>query len=541
MLPSLLSVELARFQFAFVALFHFVFVPLTLGLTWILFTMELMYVRTGKQVYKDMTRFWGKLLGINFAVGVLSGLTMEFSFGLNWAYYSQFVGDIFGTPLAIEGLVAFMLESTFVGIFFFGWNKLSKKQHLSATFCLAIGSSMSALLILVANGFMQVPLGGHFVWETMRMQTTSLADLFLNPIAQIGFAHTVLAGYTTAAVFVIGISAFYLLKKRDVGFAKRSMAIGLGFGLVSSIMLMFMGDQQGLNAYHNQPLKLAAIEAEWTTQTPPANFNAITFPDQSEQKNNIEIQIPKVLGLLVTHSMETPVFGIKDILYNGYVKSNGEKVPAMTTQIARGAMAYDAMVKMRAGNESPSVHATFEKYKNDIGFGMLLIRYVPQGEPLSSATTEQIHEAATSAVPNVASIFWTFRVMVGLGVLMFLMIIVGLITTIRNTAWDKKWMLRWMLYMIPAPWIACLCGWFVTEHGRQPWTVYNILPTTLSASTLNAWDILATLILFILFYALLIGVEMFLMFKFARLGPSALHTNRYHFEKNDAANKLGGK
>ena len=262
MLPSLFSVEMARLQFTFVAMFHFIFVPLTLGLTWVIFTMELMYVRTGKQVYKDMTKFWGKLLGINFAVGVLSGLTMEFTFGLNWAYYSQFVGDIFGTPLAIEGLVAFMLESAFVGIFFFGWNKLSKRQHLASTFCLAIGSSMSALLILVANGFMQVPTGGHFVWETMRMQTSSLYDLFMNPIAQIGFAHTVIAGYTTAAVFVIGISAFYLLKKRDVGFAKRSMAIGLGFGLVASLMVMFMGDQQGLNAYHNQPLKLAAIEAE---------------------------------------------------------------------------------------------------------------------------------------------------------------------------------------------------------------------------------------------------------------------------------------
>ena len=209
---------------------------------------------------------------------------MEFSFGLNWAYYSQFVGDIFGTPLAIEGLVAFMLESTFVGIFFLSWNKLSKKQHLLSTFFLAIGLSLSALLIMVANGFMQVPKGGEFIWQSMRMETVNLIDLFLNPIAQIGFAHTVLAGYTTAAVFVIGISSFYLLHQKHVAFAKRSMAIGLGFGLVASLMVMVLGDQQGILAYKTQPLKLAAIEAEWETQKPPSNFNMIAFPSQSEQK-----------------------------------------------------------------------------------------------------------------------------------------------------------------------------------------------------------------------------------------------------------------
>ena len=211
MLPSVLSVDLARLQFGLAASYHFLFVPLTLGLAWILFTMELAYVRTGKQVYQDMTKFWGKLFGINFAMGVLTGLTLEFQFGTNWAYYSQYVGDIFGTPLAIEGLVAFMLESTFLGLFFFGWNKLSKKQHLTATFCLAIGSSLSALLILIANGYMQYPIGSHFNFETMRMETSSLLTLFLSPMAQVGFIHTVIAGFVTGSVFVLGISSFYLL------------------------------------------------------------------------------------------------------------------------------------------------------------------------------------------------------------------------------------------------------------------------------------------------------------------------------------------
>ncbi|TNF65213.1 MAG: cytochrome BD oxidase subunit I [Gammaproteobacteria bacterium] len=530
MLPTLLSVDLARYQFAFVAMFHFIFVPLTLGLTWILFTMELMYVKTGKVIYRDMTKFWGKLLGINFALGVLSGLTMEFSFGLNWAYYSQFVGDIFGTPLAIEGLVAFMLESTFLGIFFFGWNKLSKKQHLMATFFLALGSNLSALLILVANGFMQVPTGGEFVWQTMRMQTTNLGELFINPIAQIGFAHTIFAGYTTASVFVIGISAFYLLRKQDTEFAKKSMAIGLGFGLVASIMVIFMGDQQGLNAYHNQPLKLAAIEAEWTTQTPPANFNAIAFPSQNMQKNYATIQIPDALGFLVTHSKNTKVFGIKDILYNGYKTSNGKTVPSMTTRIEQGALAYDALTKMQQGSTNTQILKTYNRYKNDLGFGMLLLPYVEQGKPLVSATKEQVYKAATNAIPDVFSLFWTFRIMVALGTLMFIAILLGVIFAIRNTLWQKRWLLRFMLYMIPAPWIASLCGWFVTEHGRQPWTVYDILPTSLSASYLSSVDIVISLILFISIYAVLIAFELFLMFKYARLGPSALHTGKYHFE-----------
>jgi len=389
---------------------------------------------------------------------------------------------------------------------------------------------------------MQVPAGGEFVWETMRMQTTSLADLFLNPIAQIGFAHTVIAGYTTAAVFVVGISAFYLLRKRDIAFAKRSMAVGLGFGIVASLMVMLMGDQQGILAYKYQPMKLAAIEGEWNTQTPPANWTAIAFPSQDEQKNYVDVQIPDVLGLLVTHSYDTKVYGIKTILFDGYISSDGEKIPAMTTQITNGAQSYEALLKMRTGDHSESTKELYNKYKNDIGFAMLLDGYMPQGEPFTNATEAQVHQAALSAVPNVLITFWSFRVMVGLGVLMFFMFIVGIFFALRGSLWKKRWMLRFMLYLIPAPWIAAECGWIVTEHGRQPWTVYNILPTSFSASTLNAWDVLATLVIFILFYAALISVEMYLMFKFARKGPSALHTNKYHFEKqNNQSSKAKDK
>lgn len=516
MLPSIFSVDMARWQFAVAASYHFLFVPLTLGLTWIVFTMESAYVMSGKEIYKDMTRFWGKLLGINFALGVLTGLTMEFQFGTNWAYYSQFVGDIFGTPLAIEGLVAFMLESTFFGLFFFGWDKLSKKQHLLATFCLAFGSSLSALLILVANGFMQNPVGAHFDVETMRMQTSSLLELFMNPFAQVGFAHTILAGYTTGAVFVLGISSYYLLRKRDTAFAKRSFAIASGFGIVASLMVLMMGDQSGLLVYQHQPLKLAVIEAEWTTEKAPASFNLIAFPSQQEQKNNFAIQIPDILGLIVTHNWTQQITGIKDL-----VKDNEKR-------ITNGKIAYADLIKIRTGDKSPATMAEFDQNKRDLGFGMLLTNYASD---ITQATPEQVTQAAEATLPNVASVFWAFRVMVGFGALMGLMFVVGFFLTIFSRQWKQHWFYRWALISIPLPIIASICGWIVTEHGRQPWTIYNFLPTPISSSTIAGGDIVASFILFSLFYTALFAVEMYLMFKFARLGPSALHLGRYHFEK----------
>ncbi|NNM59238.1 MAG: cytochrome BD oxidase subunit I [Legionellales bacterium] len=517
MLPSLFSVDMARWQFAVSASYHFLFVPLTLGLTWMVFTMELAYVLTRKEVYKDMTRFWGKLLGINFALGVLTGLTMEFQFGTNWAYYSQFVGDIFGTPLAIEGLVAFMLESTFFGLFFFGWDKLSKKQHLFATFCLAIGSSLSALLILVANGFMQNPVGAYFNVDTMRMQTSSLLDVFMNPFAQIGFAHTILAGYTTGAVFVLGISSYYLLRGRDIEFAKCSFAIASGFGIVASLMVLMMGDKSGLMVYQHQPLKLAVIEAEWNTEKAPASFNLIAFPSQQEQKNNFAIEIPDILGLIVTHNWTQQITGIKDLVKDNEVR------------ITNGQIAYADLLKIRGGDKSTATMDEFNQYKNDLGFGMLLTNYTSD---ITTATPEQVTEAANATLPNVASVFWAFRFMVGFGALITLMFIASFFLSIFSRQWKQNWFYRLALLSIPLPIIATICGWIVTEHGRQPWTIYNVLPTPLSSSSIAGGDVIASFILFSLFYTLLFVVEIYLMFKFARLGPSALHLGRYHFEKS---------
>lgn len=514
MLPELSSVISARWQFAVAASVHFLFVPLTLGLTWILFTMEIAYVRTGKEVYKDMTQFWGKLLGINFALGVLTGLTMAFSFGMNWAYYSQFVGDIFGTPLAIEGFLAFMLESTFLGLFFFGWDKLSKRQHLFSTFCLALGSSLSAMLILVANGFMQHPVGAVFNPSNMRMETTNLVSLFLNPMAQTGFLHTILAGYLTSAVFVLGISAFYLLKGRDLAFAQRSFAIAAGFGLVVSVMVAFAGDKSGVVVATQQPEKLAAIEANFQTEA-AAPFNVIAIPSESQGRNLYALAIPHALSLIVDHSWNAPVAGINDLVVTN------------TARIQRGMQAYALLEKIRAGDQSPATAAEFQKYEGDLGYGLLLLSYT---QDVPHASTSQIQAAAHSVIPTVWTLFYTFRIMVALGFAMILLFAVACFLIYRGRAWRARGLWYAALYAIPLPWICVLCGWFVTEHGRQPWTVFGVLPTLASSSSLTTLDLALSFVTFLVLFAVLTAVEMYLMFKFARLGPSSLHLGKYDLE-----------
>src|SRR5579863_4880566 len=265
-------VALCRAQFALTALYHFLFVPLTLGLSMILVIMEAVYVMTGREIWKRMTKFWGVLFGINFAMGVATGITMEFQFGTNWAYYSHYVGDIFGAPLAIEGLMAFFLESTFVGLFFFGWERLSKLGHLAVTWLVAIGSNLSALWILIANGWMQHPVGAVFNPDKMRMELASFWDLLFNPVAQAKFVHTVGAGYVTGSMFVVAISAYYLLSGRHLAFAKRSIIAASAFGFAASLCVVVLGDESGYTVSEDQRMKLAGIEAMWKTEPAPAGF-----------------------------------------------------------------------------------------------------------------------------------------------------------------------------------------------------------------------------------------------------------------------------
>lgn len=517
MLPSAEVVDLSRLQFGATALYHFLFVPLTLGLSWILVIMESVYVMTGNQIYKDMTKFWGKLFGINFAMGVTTGITLEFQFGTNWAYYSHYVGDIFGAPLAIEGLMAFFLESTFVGLFFFGWDKLSKEKHLMVTFLVALGSNLSALWILIANGWMQNPVGAEFNYETMRMEMTDFSALIFNPVAQVKFVHTVAAGYTAASMFVLGISSWYLLKKRDVGFALRSIAVASGFGLASILSVIVLGDESGYTTGEVQKVKLAAIEAEWHTEPAPAAFTVFGLPNQTESRTDYAIKVPYLLGLIATRSLDEEVTGLIDIRNENEVR------------IRNGMQSYADLLRLKSGDKSEASIGAFEKSKQDLGFGLLLKKYTSN---VTDATEVQIKQAAADTIPNVFTLFWSFRVMVAMGVLMLFIFVASFYFTARRTIGKQRWLLRLALYAIPAPWIAAEAGWIVAEMGRQPWTISGILPTHLSTSSLTASDLYFSLAGFMGFYTLLLVVEIFLMFKYARLGPSSLHTGRYFFERN---------
>src|SRR5487761_1619364 len=303
-----------------------------------------------------MVKYWGVLFGINFVLGVATGLTMEFQFGTNWAYYSQYVGDIFGAPLAIEGLMAFFLEATFVGLFFFGWDKMSKVGHLTATWLLALGTNLSALWILIANGWMQNPVGASFNPASMRMEVTSFYDVLFNPVAQAKFVHTVSAGYVTGAVFVMAISAWFLLRGRYPEIAKRSMTVAASFGLAAALSVVVLGDESGYTASQNQKMKIAAIEADWQTEAPPASFTLFGFPDVKDRTTRFAIRVPWLLGLIATRSLDEEVPGIVNL-----VADNAER-------ITRGIVAYRALQILRVHPEDSGARADFMNDGRDLGY-----------------------------------------------------------------------------------------------------------------------------------------------------------------------------
>jgi len=514
-MPSVDVVDLSRLQFAVTALYHFLFVPLTLGLSWILVIMESVYVMTGREIYRDMTKFWGKLFGINFAMGITTGITMEFQFGTNWAYFSHYVGDIFGAPLALEGLMAFFLESTFVGLFFFGWERLGKVQHLGVTFLVALGSNLSALWILIANAWMQNPVGAEFNVDTMRMELVSFADLLFNPVAGPKFVHTLAAGYVAASMFVLGVSSYYLLRLRDPSFAVRSFAVAAGFGLASALSVIVLGDESGYTTGEAQKVKLAAIEAEWETAKPPASFTAFGFPDQTAEKTHFAIKIPYLTGLVATRSVDTPVTGIKEL------KQHHE------TRIRNGIKAYAALQRIKSGDRSSDAKAEFDRLKDDLGYGLLLKKYTAK---VVDATPEQIQSAVNDTIPNVAPIFWSFRIMVGLGVWFLFVFSAAFVVLARRQLARHRWVMKIAMWSIPLPWIAIELGWIVAEYGRQPWTISEVLPTYLSVSSVTLGQVLFSLGGFIAFYTALLVVELYLMQKYIRIGPSSLGTGRFHDE-----------
>lgn len=501
-----LMVELSRWQFAATSLYHFIFVPLTLGISWLVFIMELVYVATGKVIYRDMAKFWGKLFAINFAIGVATGITLEFEFGTNWSNYSHYVGDIFGAPLALEGLMAFFLESTFIGLMFTGWARFGKKTHLLITFLTALGSNLSAMWILIANGWMQYPEFAEFFPERMRMEMVDFWGLVFSDVAQVKFLHTVTAGYTTAAFFVIGVSAFLMLKRKSLTFAKRSMTIAIVFALCAMGGSGLSGDLSALAVTEHQPAKLAAMEAEYETQEPPASWSILALPNEEAMDNYFSIRIPALLGIIATHSLDTPVQGMRDIV------ANNEQ------RVRRGLIANRALTEMRAGNVTPELQKTFNLYKKDLGYGLLLVEHAQ--DPLNP-TEAEIKVAARHSVPPVFITYYAFRVMMGIvGLLGLLALAAGFFLWYKRDLHTRTLILKGLVLAIPLPFIACEAGWLIAEIGRQPWAIQDILPTFLATSTLSPTDVGISLLAFVGIYTVLLFIEMKLMVHAIKLGPT---------------------
>lgn len=504
MFEALTAVQLARLQFGVTAMYHFLFVPLTLGLSFLLAIMESIYVMTRKPIWKQMTQFWGLLFGINFAMGVATGITMEFQFGTNWAYYSHYVGDIFGSLLAIEGLMAFFLEATLIGLFFFGWNKLSRQAHLCVTWGLALGTNFSALWILIANAWMQHPVGSTFNVETLRMELTNFYEIFFNPVAQSKFVHTVSAGYVTGAMFVMAISAWYLLKERHVEFAKRSMTVAVSFGLASALSVIVLGDESGYTSNQNQKMKIAAMEAIWHTERAPASLLLFAVPDQEKRENRLEVKLPYLLGVIATRSFSTEVPGITEL--------EAQAIP----RIRNGKKAYLALQELRKNRTSKHAMEEFEKYKDDLGYGLLLKKYTSN---LNQVSEDIIKQAAHDTVPNVMPLFILFRVMVVFGFILLAYFFIGFWYSIKRRFEKHPWYLRSSFVILPLPWIAILSGWFVAEYGRQPWAIEGILPTFMAASNLDKSSLVISLSMFVLFYSILLVFDVILLKKYIKGGP----------------------
>jgi len=505
-MPDMQVVDLSRLQFAITALYHFLFVPLTLGLALLLAIMESVYVMTGRVIWKQMVKFWGVLFGINFAMGVATGITMEFQFGTNWAYYSHYVGDIFGAPLAIEGLMAFFLESTFVGLFFLGWERMSKLQHMVVTWLMALGANFSALWILIANGWMQYPVGAEFNFQTMRMEVTDFAAVVFNPVAQSKFVHTVSAGYVTGAMFVLSISAWYLLKGRNLQLAKRSIAVAASFGLASALSVVVLGDESGYTASENQKMKVAAIEAEWHTAPAPAAFTLFGLPSMEDRETNAAIRIPWALGMIATRSLDEEVPGIHDL-----VELNRQR-------IRNGIEAHAALVAVRADRTNTSKQETFLAKREDLGFGLLTMKYVDDPAKADDAVIER---AAWDTVPNVPVLFFSFRIMVALG-FFFILLFGWAFWLSSKRKLENRRFLQIALWSLPLPWIAAELGWIVAEYGRQPWAIDGVLPTFLGVSSTSSAQVTGSLVGFVVLYTSLLVVDIFLMRRMVKAGPEGL-------------------
>ena len=508
---DLALVDWSRAQFALTAMFHWLFVPLTLGLGLIMSIMESLYLKTGNEFWKNTAKFWMKLFGINFAVGVATGLILEFQFGTNWSNYSWFVGDIFGAPLAIEGILAFFMEATFIAIMFFGWNKVSKRMHLAATWLTWFGASISALWILVANAWMQFPDGMRFNPDVMRNEMVDFWAVALSPVAINKFFHTVLSGWMVGAAFVTGVSCWFLLKKRQEKFAVQSIKIAAIVGVVAMSLLMFTGHGSAQQVADKQPMKLAAMEGLYKGENGAGLVMlGILNPEKKQYNDGVEPfvfnwQFPKMLSWLSFGDTESFVPGISDLIDGGYTMRNGKTALSAEEKIARGKIALAALSNYKAAKkakdeEQAAIHLeTLENNYTYFGYG-----YVDSPEKL---------------VPPIGLTFYSFRIMVIFSGYFLLLFFVIIFIIYRKDIAKMKW-LQWVcLLSIPLAYLTTQAGWIVAEVGRQPWVIQDIMPTFAAVSSINSGSVILTFFLFLVIFTAFFIADVSILVKQIKKGP----------------------
>ena len=482
-------VDWSRWQFALTACYHWIFVPLTLGLAVVMAVMESVYVRTGDVFWKRTAKFWMKLFAINFAVGIATGIILEFEFGTNWSNYSWFVGDIFGAPLAIEGILAFFMEATFFAAMFFGWEKVDKRTHLLCTWMTGIGAAVSAVWILIANAWMQHPVGMEFNPDTVRHEMVDFWALVLNPTAVSKFFHTVFSGWMTGAVFVIGISCWYLLKGRERRFALDSVRVAAVVGIVGTLAVMISGDSSGVHMAKYQPMKLAAAEG-LEDGGRGAGFSIVPG-----------VEVPGVLSLLATHDIDGYVPGVNDLL-EGYTDGDGVRHLSAEEKMQRGRLALDAFRTYRSAKDSDSVAAARKTLDENIeyfGYG-----YIGSKEEL---------------VPPTGLVYWAFRAMVGIGCFLMLLMVVVLWAERKQRLAGMRWLQWTALLSIPLVYLAGQAGWVVAEVGRQPWTIEGLLPVKAAVSSVSAENVKTTFFLFVAIFTLFLIIELRILVRAIKKGP----------------------
>lgn len=504
-------IDWSRAQFAMTAMYHWIFVPLTLGLAVVMGIMETLYYKTGNEFWKRTAKFWMKLFGINFAIGVATGLILEFEFGTNWSNYSWFVGDIFGAPLAIEGILAFFMEATFIAVMFFGWEKVSKRFHLVSTWLTGLGATISAWWILVANAWMQHPVGMEFNPDTHRNEMVDFWAVATSPVAVNKFFHTVISSWVLGAIFVVGVSAWYLLKKREKDFALASIKIGASFGLFAALLTAWTGDGSAYQVAQTQPMKLAAIEGlyDGSENVGLVGFGVLNSDKQTyndgEDPFLFKWQIPGLLSFLAERNTEAYVPGIKNIIDGGYMLKDGSVALPAAEKIARGKLAITALANYsQAKKEKDEVKATsaYRTLKENIDyFGYGYIKDV------------------NTLVPNVPLNFYAFRIMVMLGVYFIFFFIIVLFFAYKKDLSRTRFLLWLSLLTIPLAYISSQAGWVVAECGRQPWAIRDMLPTCAAVSRLDVGSVQTTFFIFLFLFTVMLIAEVSIMVRAIKRGP----------------------